>query len=156
VDAEAVAQLDALLEVLFARGLTVHGTKRAAEHADVVPHRGPLGHEWASDPRHVESVTVHVVGGLEEAARVANEETSGLAAGIAALDADAAGRFLELYRGSAGFWNASTRFADGYELTGSAETGINVEWSPGPRGPVTYRDLALRQYRVVGDGSQRR
>src|SRR4029453_10942354 len=40
VDAEAVAQLDALLEVLFARGLTVHGTKRAAEHADVVPHRG--------------------------------------------------------------------------------------------------------------------
>ncbi len=27
---------------------------------------------------------------------------------------------------------------------------------PGPRGPVTYRDLWLRQYRVVGDGSQHR
>jgi hypothetical protein len=27
---------------------------------------------------------------------------------------------------------------------------------PGPRGPVTYRDLWLRQYRVIGDGSQKR
>jgi glutamate-5-semialdehyde dehydrogenase len=26
----------------------------------------------------------------------------------------------------------------------------------GPRGPVTYRDLWLRQYRVVGDGTQHR
>jgi glutamate-5-semialdehyde dehydrogenase len=156
VDAGAVSQLDGMLAVLAERGLEVYGTKRAAAHADVVPHRRPLGHEWASDPSHVESVTLDVVDGVEEAARIANEETSGLAAGIAALDGDAAERFLELYRGSAGFWNAPTRFADGYELTGSAETGINVDWSPGPRGPVTYRDLALRQYRVVGDGTQRR
>ena len=33
---------------------------------------------------------------------------------------------------------------------------INVDRAPGPRGPVTYRDLWLRQYRVVGDGTQRR
>ncbi len=54
------------------------------------------------------------------------------------------------------FWHAPTRFADGFELTGAPETGINVDWTPGPRGPVTYRDLWLRQYRVVGDGTQRR
>ena len=42
------------------------------------------------------------------------------------------------------------------ELTGAPETGINVDWTPGPRGPVTYRDLWLRQYRIVGDGTQRR
>jgi glutamate-5-semialdehyde dehydrogenase len=156
VDAGATTLLDGLLAVLAAHGLTVYGTARAAERAEVVPHRRPLGHEWASDPEHVGSVTLDIVDGLEEAARLANEETSGLAAGIAAHDAEAAARFLDLYRGSAGFWNAPTRFADGYELTGSAETGINVDWSPGPRGPVTYRDLALRQYRVVGDGTQRR
>ena len=38
----------------------------------------------------------------------------------------------------------------------AAETGINVDRVPGPRGPVTYRDLWLRQYRVLGDGTQKR
>ena len=61
-----------------------------------------------------------------------------------------------LYRGTAAFWNATTRFTDGFALTGSPETGINVDRVPGPRGPVTYRDLYLRQYRVVGDGTQHR
>ena len=56
----------------------------------------------------------------------------------------------------AAFWQAPTRFTDGFALTGAPETGINVDWVPGPRGPVTYRDLWLRQYRVVGDGTQRR
>ena len=36
------------------------------------------------------------------------------------------------------------------------KAGINVDRVPGPRGPVTYRDLYLRQYRVVGDGTQSR
>jgi hypothetical protein len=39
---------------------------------------------------------------------------------------------------------------------GVLEIGINVGWAPGPRGPVTYRDLWLRQFRVVGDGTQHR
>ena len=64
--------------------------------------------------------------------------------------------FLDAYRGTAAFWNAPTRFTDGFALTGAPETGINVDFAPGPRGPVTYRDLWLRQLRVVGDGTQRR
>jgi glutamate-5-semialdehyde dehydrogenase len=101
-------------------------------------------------------VTVALVDGVDEAVRIANEETSGLAAGIVTDDAEAAERFLDGYRGTAAFWNASTRFTDGFALTGAPETGINVDWTPGPRGPVTYRDLWLRQYRVIGDGTQRR
>ncbi|HMC80099.1 MAG TPA: gamma-glutamyl phosphate reductase, partial [Acidimicrobiia bacterium] len=54
------------------------------------------------------------------------------------------------------FWNASTRWLDGFELTAAPETGINVDRVPGPRGPVTYRDLYLRQYVVRGDGTQHR
>ena len=46
-----------------------------------------------------------------------------------------------VYRGTAAFWNATTRFTDGFALTGAPETGINVDRVPGPRGPVTYRDL---------------
>ena len=98
----------------------------------------------------IATVTLDVVDDLDEALRIANEETSGLAAGIVTEDADAANRFLDGYRGTAAFWHATTRFTDGYELTGAPETGINVDTVPGPRGPVTYRDLWLRQYRVVG------
>jgi glutamate-5-semialdehyde dehydrogenase len=115
-----------------------------------------LGHEWANDPERIASVTLRIVESLDDAVALANEETSGLAAAIVTDDADAAARFLDTYRGTAAFWNATTRFTDGFALTGSPETGINVDRVPGPRGPVTYRDLYLRQYRVVGDGTQSR
>jgi glutamate-5-semialdehyde dehydrogenase len=101
-------------------------------------------------------VTLDLVDDLADAVRIANEETSGLAAGIVTEDTEAANRFLDGYRGTAAFWHATTRFTDGFALTGAPETGINVDAVPGPRGPVTYRDLWLRQYRVVGDGTQTR
>jgi glutamate-5-semialdehyde dehydrogenase len=116
----------------------------------------PLSHEWANDPERVASVTVRVVDSLAEALTLANEETSGLAAGIVTDDGAAAEVFLDGYRGTAAFWHAPTRFTDGHALTGAPETGINVGFAPGPRGPVTYRDLWLRQLRVIGDGTQRR
>jgi glutamate-5-semialdehyde dehydrogenase len=116
----------------------------------------PPGREWASEPDRVATITLRRVDGIDEALRTANEETSGLAAAIVTDDDDAAHRFLDGYGGTAAFWNSPTRFADGFELLGMPETGINVDRSPGPRGPVTYRDLWLRQYRVAGDGTQHR
>jgi glutamate-5-semialdehyde dehydrogenase len=117
---------------------------------------GPLDHEWANDAERVATVTVHVAGGLREAVEIANGRSSGLAAGIVTEDEAAAEEFLDGYRGTAAFWHATTRFTDGFALTGAPETGINVDWVPGPRGPVTYSDLWLRQYVVVGDGTQHR
>ena len=134
---------DVPLELLARLGITVREPER-------------VGHEWANDAEHIASVTVVQVGSLEEAVRIANDETSALAATIVTEDETAAQRFLDLYRGTAAFWNAPTRFTDGFALTGLPETGINVDRVPGPRGPVTYRDLWLRQYRVVGDGPQHR
>jgi len=151
VDRGAEALVPGLLEVFRARGLEVRGEVDGA-----LPLDHSLGHEWASDPDRVATVTLALVDGIDDALRIANEETSGLAAGIVTDDEAAAARFLDGYRGTAAFWHASTRFTDGFELTGAPETGINVDWTPGPRGPVTYRDLWLRQYRVVGDGTQRR
>ncbi len=151
VDREAESVMPDLLALFRSKGLETRGTADGA-----LPLDEPIGHEWASDPERVATVTVALVDGLDEAVRIANEETSGLAAGIVTEDAEAAERFLEGYRGTAAFWHATTRFTDGFELTGAPETGINVDWTPGPRGPVTYRDLWLRQYRVVGDATQRR
>jgi glutamate-5-semialdehyde dehydrogenase len=121
--------------------------------ASLPPHSHPLGHEWALDDGNEATVTLAPVDGPREAALLANAETSGLAATVATEDADAAETFLAVYAGTGAFWNASTRLLDGFELLGAPETGINVDRVPGPRGPVTYRDLHLRQY-VIGPGAR--
>ena len=154
VDRGARGLLPDLLALLDRLGIEARGTARVGEGVELLDVR--LGHEWANDANRVSTVTLDLVDDLDEAVRLANEETSGLAAGIVTEDAEAAQRFLDGYRGTAAYWHAPTRYTDGFELTGAPETGINVDWVPGPRGPVTYRDLWLRQYRIVGDGTQSR
>ncbi|HEY3976262.1 MAG TPA: aldehyde dehydrogenase family protein [Streptosporangiaceae bacterium] len=130
--------LPAALDALAARGVT----------ASLPPHQHPLGQEWALVDGHEATVTVAPADGPAPAAILANEHTSGLAAAIVTADPDAAGQFLAAYRGTGAFWNASTRLLDGFKLRGVPETGINVDHVPGPRGPVTFQDLCLRQYVV--------
>jgi glutamate-5-semialdehyde dehydrogenase len=112
------------------------------------PHDHPLGHEWALDDGNEATVTIAPAADAVDAARIANEQTSGIAATIVTDDAAAADAFLAAYGGTGAFWNATTRLLDGFELTAAPETGINVDHVPGPLGPVTYRDLHLRQYVV--------
>ena len=155
-EAVAPAVLERVAPLLARLGVEPRGTEQARTHGEMAPLDVRLGHEWANDPERVATVSVGIVGGPEEAAAIANGETSALAATIVCEDKSVAELFLARYRGTAAFWQASTRFTDGFALTGAPETGINVDWVPGPRGPVTYRDLWLRQYRVVGDGTQSR
>ncbi|QWF78567.1 Gamma-glutamyl phosphate reductase [Amycolatopsis sp. CA-230715] len=115
----------------------------------VAPHEHPIGYEWALDSEREATVTVAVVDGLPEAVRIANDQTSGLAAGIATEDETAAEAFLDGYTGTGVFWNAPTRLLDGFKLLAVPETGINLDRVPGPRGPVTYTDLYVRQYAVL-------
>lgn len=121
----------------------------AGVKASLSPHAHPIGHEWALDPGAEATVTVAGVSGPEQAARIADQETSGLAAAVCATDQDVFHRFADNYGGTAVLWNASTRLVDGYAMLGIAETGINVDRSLGPRGPVTYLDLGMRQYVVL-------
>jgi len=115
------------------------------------PHEHAVGYEWALDASHEATVTVLPVSSAAEAARVANAETSGLAACIVTESRATAEEFMAAYGGTGVFWNAPTRLLDGFKLLGVPETGINIDKVPGPRGPVTYPDLCLRQYAVLPD-----
>ena len=138
-DAAWDALLPVALEALTARGVA----------ASLPPHDHALGHEWALDEGHEATVTVAPAAGPAQAAQAASEQTSGLAASVVTADAAAAQAFLAAYTGTGAFWNASTRLLDGFKLRGMPETGINVNHLPGPRGPVTFLDLHLRQYVVT-------
>jgi glutamate-5-semialdehyde dehydrogenase len=113
------------------------------------PHSHPLGHEWALDAGHEATVTLARADGPRAAAALANDETSGLAAAIVTQDQGAATEFLAAYAGTGAFWNSSTRLLDGFKLFDVPETGINIDAVPGPRGPVTFRDLYLRQFVIT-------
>ncbi|GAA4553393.1 aldehyde dehydrogenase family protein [Amycolatopsis samaneae] len=117
----------------------------------LAPHEHAIGYEWALDSEREATVTVEKVGGLGDAVEIANERTSGLAAGIATEDEAAAEAFFDGYTGTGVFWNAPTRLLDGFKLLAVPETGINLDRVPGPRGPVTYTDLYVRQYAVLPD-----
>jgi glutamate-5-semialdehyde dehydrogenase len=117
----------------------------------IAPHEHPIGYEWALDSEREATVTVAKVENLVEAVTIANEQTSGLAAGIATEDTAAAEAFFDGYTGTGVFWNAPTRLLDGFKLLAVPETGINLDRTPGPRGPVTYTDLYVRQYAVLPD-----
>ena len=134
---------DALLPV------ALEALKSCGIAASLPPHDHPLGHEWALDEGHEATVTVAPAEGPVQAALVASEQTPGLAASVVTADAAAAHAFLAAYTGTGAFWNASTRLLDGFKLRGMPETGINVDHVPGPRGPVTFLDLYLRQYVVT-------
>lgn len=129
----------ALLDAARQRGITL----------SLPPHEHPLGHEWALDTGREATLTVSRVTGPAHAAQVANQETSGLAATIVTHDEAAATEFLDSYAGTGAFWNASTRLLDGFKLRRVPETGINVDRVPGPRGPVTFADLYLRQFVII-------
>jgi glutamate-5-semialdehyde dehydrogenase len=117
--------------------------------ASLPPHDHPLGYEWALDSEREATVTIAPAASPAAAAAIANDETSGLAAGIVAADSGAAEEFLAAYAGTGAFWNATTRLLDGFKLLDVPETGINLDAVPGPRGPVTFRDLSLRQFVVT-------
>ena len=121
--------------------------------ASLPPHDHPLGLEWALEDGREATVTVAPVAGPVEAARLADAETSGLAACVVTADEAAAAAFLGAYGGTGAFWNVSTRLLDGFKLLGLPETGINVDRVPGPRGPVTFGDLHLRQFVVTPRGT---
>jgi len=123
--------------------------ERMAIRVSAPPHAHPLGHEWALDAGREATVTLASADGPADAAAIANRETSGLAATIVTTNPSAAQEFIDAYAGTGAFWNASTRLLDGYKLRRVPETGINVDHVPGPRGPVTFQDLYLRQYVVV-------
>ena len=130
-------------------------TARLGVATSYPPHSHALGHEWALDAGNEATITVAPAATAADAAEIANQQTSGLAAAVVAEDPVAAGRFLDAYAGTGAFWNSTPRLLDGFKLLSVPETGINIDASPGPRGPVTFRDLYLRQYVVTPKAAAR-
>jgi glutamate-5-semialdehyde dehydrogenase len=99
-------------------------------------------------------VSIRVVRGLDEAIEHIGKYGSQHTDAIVAGDASRAQRFLREVDSSSVMWNASTRFADGYEYGLGAEIGISTD-KLHARGPVGLEGLTTQKYVVLGHGEIR-
>ncbi len=99
-------------------------------------------------------VSIRVVKDVDEAiehiAKYGSQHTDAIVAG----DAARAERFLREVDSSSVIWNASTRFADGYEYGLGAEIGISTD-KLHARGPVGLEGLTTQKFVVLGHGEVR-
>jgi glutamate-5-semialdehyde dehydrogenase len=99
-------------------------------------------------------VSIRVVRGLDEAIEHIGKYGSQHTDAIVAGDRARAERFLREVDSSSVMWNASTRFADGYEYGLGAEVGISTD-KLHARGPVGLQGLTTQKYVVLGHGEIR-
>jgi glutamate-5-semialdehyde dehydrogenase len=99
-------------------------------------------------------LAVRVVGSLGEAVATINRDGSGHSDAIVTEDGDAARRFQAGVDSAAVFWNASTRFHDGFEFGFGAEIGISTDRLHA-RGPMGLKELCSYKFLVSGSGQTR-
>src|SRR3954469_325027 len=99
-------------------------------------------------------VSIRVVKGLDEAIEHIGKYGSQHTDAIVAGDKARAERFLREVDSSSVMWNASTRFADGYEYGLGAEIGISTD-KLHARGPVGLEGLTTQKFVVLGHGEVR-
>jgi glutamate-5-semialdehyde dehydrogenase len=96
-------------------------------------------------------MAIKIVSSLEEAIDHINMHGSKHTDLIITEKKENAERFMNLVDSAGVFWNASTRFADGFRYGFGAEIGVSTNKTHA-RGPVGLEGLMIYKYKIFGDG----
>ena len=96
-------------------------------------------------------LSIKTVSSAEEAIEAVNRYGSFHSDAIVTRNEKTAERFLASVDTSTAYWNASTRFTDGFEFGLGAEIGISTDRLHA-RGPMGLKELCTYKYQVRGNG----
>ncbi|WP_309386777.1 glutamate-5-semialdehyde dehydrogenase [Cerasicoccus frondis] len=96
-------------------------------------------------------IAIKLVDDVAEAVACINRYGSAHSDGIVTTNEATAKKFLQGVDSATVYWNASTRFTDGYEFGLGAEIGISTDRLHA-RGPMGLRELCTYKYLVFGTG----
>jgi glutamate-5-semialdehyde dehydrogenase len=96
-------------------------------------------------------MNVKIVSSLDEAIDHIHQYGSAHTDTIVTQNGERARRFLNEVDSAGVFWNASTRFADGFRYGFGAEVGVSTNKTHA-RGPVGVEGLMIYKYQLIGNG----
>jgi glutamate-5-semialdehyde dehydrogenase len=149
----AQRMLPAILKAMHDKGVELRGCERTRALAGEVPVKEASEADWVAEYL-APILAVRVVDSLEAAMAHIAEHGSGHTDCIVTENYDHGQRFLREVDASSVMWNASTRFADGFEYGLGAEIGISTDRLH-VRGPVGLEGLTTEKWVVFGHGEIR-
>ncbi len=134
-------------QALEGKGVELRGCERTRAIIDVSP---ATEKDWVTEYLDY-TLSIKVVGGLDEAIEHINKYGSGHTDAIVSTDRLKACKFMELVDSANVFWNCSTRFSDGFRYGLGAEVGISTN-KIHARGPVGLEGLMIYKWKLLGTG----
>ncbi|MDQ6959569.1 MAG: glutamate-5-semialdehyde dehydrogenase, partial [Mariprofundaceae bacterium] len=142
-----------IVQAMQEKGVEVRGCERTRVAADGMAIGEATDEDWATEYL-APVLSIRVVDSIDQAIEHIAEYSSAHTETIV-TEAYAAGqRFLREVDSSSVMWNASTRFADGFEYGLGAEIGISTDRLH-VRGPVGLEGLTTQKWIVLGNGQIR-
>jgi len=144
------AFLPALQEALLRKKVELRGDERIREKIDCTP---ATEEDFATE--YLDYIlSMKTVSDVSEAIAHINYYSTGHSEAIVTENAETARKFLEQVDSACVYWNASTRFTDGFEFGFGAEIGISTQ-KLHARGPMGLQELTSYKYRIYGNGQVR-
>ncbi len=146
---EKIAQkfLPTVKTKLEEQGIQLQGCEKTQSIIDVKP---ATEQDWKTE--YLDKIlSIKIVTGLDQAVEHINTFGSGHTDAIVTADKQKAEKFMDLVDSANVFWNASTRFSDGYRFGLGAEVGISTN-KIHARGPVGLEGLVIYKYKLIGSG----